>query len=64
MTIYIEDDRVTEANERCRIAIKELTVIAQRYYSDGNEEEYNRLISKIEGVKLARDYFNQFLKDN
>lgn len=64
MTIYIEDTRVTEANERCKIAVKELMEIARRYYSDGNMEEYKRLMGKVEGVQLAQDYFNQFLKDS
>lgn len=64
MTIYIEDEKLNEANERCNFAVMKLSEIAQRYSSDKDPDEYIRIMGKIEGVKLAQDYFNQCLKDN
>ncbi|MBF0209157.1 MAG: hypothetical protein HQK53_20045 [Oligoflexia bacterium] len=63
MTIYIEDDKIKEANERCSKAFTELVIIANRYREDKNFSEFSRIMGKIEGLKLAQDYFNQCLKD-
>ena len=63
MTIYIEDDKIKEANERCSNAFTKLVVIANKYRQDKNFFEYNRIMGKIEGLKLAQDYFNECLKD-
>lgn len=59
MTIYI-DDRL-EANRRCDKAVFELSKIAIRYLADKNIIEHNRIMGKIEGIKLAQDYFNTVL---
>ena len=59
MTIYI-DDRL-EANRRCDKAVFELSKIAIGYLADKNVIEYNRIMGKIEGIKLAQDYFNSVL---
>jgi len=59
MTIYI-DDR-PEANTRCDKAVFELAKIAVGYLADKNLIEYKRIMGKIEGIKLAQDYFNSVL---
>jgi len=48
-----------EFNRRCEKACVELAAIASKYLADKNVIEYNRIIGKIEGVKLAQDYANQ-----
>jgi len=45
-----------EFNRRCEKAIEELTKLAHNYLADKNIIEYNRIMGKIEGVKLAQDY--------
>ena len=59
MTIYI-DDRL-EVNRRCDKAVFELYEIAVGYLADKNLIEYTRIMGKIEGIKLAQDYFNTVL---
>ncbi len=63
MTIYIEKDKVIEANERCAMAFTKLVVIANKYREDKNFSEFSRIMGKIEGLKLAQSYFNECLKD-
>lgn len=63
MTIYIDDDKIKEANERCNFALMKLSEIAQKYSADKDPNEYTRIMGKIEGVKLAQNYFNQCLGD-
>ena len=45
-----------EFNRMCEKAIEGLAEIARKYLADKNVIEYNRLMGKIEGVKLAQDY--------
>mgnify|MGYP003462988484 CR=1 FL=1 len=63
MTTYVETDKRLEANRRCDVAVFELSKIAVKYLEDRNVIEYTRIMGKIEGVKLAQDYFNQCLGD-
>lgn len=53
---------IEEFNNRCNVAVKELAEIAKKYLADKNVIEYNRLMGKIEGVKLAQDYLREILK--
>ncbi len=62
MTIYI-DDRL-EANRRCDKAVFELSKIAIGYLADKNLIEHNRIMGKIEGIKLAQDYFQYYFRNN
>lgn len=64
MTIYIDDDKIADANARCNTAILELKTLAYRYLEIKSVDDYNRVMGKIEGVKLAQSYFNECLKDN
>lgn len=42
---------------RCQEAIRDLEMIKEKYHTDKNMFEYNRLVGKIEGVTLAKDYY-------
>lgn len=66
MTTYIDidEDKKLEANRRCDLAVFELSKIAFKYMEDKNVLEYNRLIGKIEGIKLAQSYFNSLWSEN
>ena len=49
--------KMDEFNRRCDDAIKRLSEIALKYLHDKNVVEYSRLMGKIDGIEMARSYF-------
>lgn len=64
MTEYINqfDEPLEEFNIKCNKAVEELRKLALGHSGNKNDSEFRRILSKIEGIEIARGWVNDEFK--